>query len=1007
MSGNPKRGGRGQSRGGGRGEFNLPIHSGRGGAGGRGRGGDRGGRGRGRGAPVEVYSANAPVPVDAKVAQVETQTEKAIKQEPKALRVQLPLRPGYGTQGRPVELWANHLHLMPKGDLILHRYSVDIVLDAGSRQPAGKKLRRLVQLLLQEHFGQYDRQIATDFKSTLVSRQKLDLDNNGYLVRYRSEDEDEAADNAPSYRMRVQPTGTLTVAQLIDYLSSSNVSAVLNSKEEIIQALNIVLGHTARAAPNVTSVGSSKHYPLARSTEEKFDLGAGLIAIRGFLMSVRAATARLLVNVQVKHAAFYQEGPLEQLMQAYMVANPSKVKLASFLNKLSVNVTHIVRKNKAGQLIPRIKVICGLAMRDDGRNQAHPPIVPSFGAGPKEVQFFIGDENQSPSSGPSGKGKKKGKNPPKAGPEPPSQEGYISVYDFFCRSYNIQLRHTDLPVVNVGSRENPTYLPAEVCEVRAGQAANAKLSSRQTQNMIRFAVRRPVDNAQSIVTSGVSLLGFNSANPTLNAFGVNVNPILITVPGRVLNSPDVCYGNKSISTRSGSWNMSEVQFATKSTLTSWTYLRISFPDATESPWKSVAEFQKTFEEFTKILQKSGVVTGMAVRGMDITVDPDNPQATIDNAIGLFARSKNRAPPKMLLVILPDTTAAVYNRVKYACDVKEGLLNVCVIASKFAENSTPYFANVALKFNLKLGGSNHLLDNSKLGLLAQGRTMVVGADVTHPSPGSAGNAPSVASVVASVDHRMGQWPAALRIQPQARQEMIGGLDELFKSRLRLWAKHNKNTYPENILMYRDGVSEGQYQLVLNEELPLLRKACKEMYPASDTKKDLPHITIVIVGKRHNTRFYPTTVQNADRSSNPQNGTVVDRGVTEARNWDFFLQAHSAIQGTARPAHYYIVHDEIFQGTKVSPPFANAADVLENLTHNLCYLYGRATKAVSICPPAYYADLACERARCYLSGVYNPSPAETPAGSVAGSVAAAEVDPSMVQVHDNVKDAMFYI
>ena len=43
-------------------------------------------------------------------------------------------------------------------------------------------------------------------------------------------------------------------------------------------------------------------------------------------------------------------------------------------------------------------------------------------------------------------------------------------------------------------------------------------------------------------------------------------------------------------------------------------------------------------------------------------------------------------------------------------------------------------------------------------------------------------------------------------------------------------------------------------------------------------------------------------------------------------------------------------------------------------SLCYLYGRATKAVSICPPAYYADILCERGRCYLqkyiNGRYEP-------------------------------------
>lgn len=104
--------------------------------------------------------------------------------------------------------------------------------------------------------------------------------------------------------------------------------------------------------------------------------------------------------------------------------------------------------------------------------------------------------------------------------------------------------------------------------------------------------------------------------------------------------------------------------------------------------------------------------------------------------------------------------------------------------------------------------------------------------------------------------------------------------------------------------------------------------------------------------------------------PKPGTVVDRGVTEARNWDFFLQSHAAIQGTARPAHYFVLLDEIFRAryAKAVPrPFQNVADVFEALTQSMCYTYGRATKAVSLCTPAYYADVVCERARCYLGGL----------------------------------------
>jgi eukaryotic translation initiation factor 2C len=456
--------------------------------------------------------------------------------------------------------------------------------------------------------------------------------------------------------------------------------------------------------------------------------------------------------------------------------------------------------------------------------------------------------------------------------------------------------------------------------------------------------------------------------------------------------------------------MNEVELSTRSRLSSWTYLLLA-PQNSGVAWNSNQELQSTLDAFQNKLRRVGVDVNGYTAGLRVDFNPANVEAEIDAAIHRFVSHPTRQPPKLLFVIIPYVDSAIYNRVKFACDVKEGLLNVCTLGPKFARANDQYFANVALKFNLKLGGQNQCLDNVKLGIIAEGKTMVVGIDVTHPSPGSASNAPSVAGIVASVDQWLGQWPADLQIQ-QARQEMVSGLDVMFKSRLLLWAKRNRGAYPENILIYRDGVSEGQYDIVLDEELPLLRKACTEVYPATDSKKGLPRISIIIVGKRHNTRFYSTKEEDADRSSNPQNGTVVDRGVTEARNWDFYLQAHTALQGTARPAHYYTVLDEIFRDRKVQAPFQNSADALEDLTHNLCYLFGRATKAVSICPPAYYADLVCQRARCYLGKLFDGSQGATPGGSVSeggggGGGAGPEPDANQVRIHENVRDTMFYI
>jgi len=465
-------------------------------------------------------------------------------------------------------------------------------------------------------------------------------------------------------------------------------------------------------------------------------------------------------------------------------------------------------------------------------------------------------------------------------------------------------------------------------------------------------------------------------------------------------------GNKVAATRFGSWNMTNNQFVTTAELPSWTYLWISEQGGHDA-WQDEIALKGTIDAFTSTLRAVGMKTANCLRGLHIAVTPSNAEAAIDATIHRFTSAKQ--PPKLLLVILPANDKTIYNRVKYACDVKEGIWNVCVIASKFAKANAQYHANVALKVNLKLGGRNQNLDQSKLGILAEGHTMVVGIDVTHPSPGSSSNAPSIASIVASLDQWLAQWPADLRIQA-GKQEMVSDLAGMLKSRLALWNKKH-GVYPQNILVYRDGVSEGQYNLVLDEELPELRSACRELYPAPATKQGLPRVTIIVVGKRHNTRFYPTRNEDADRSSNTQNGTVVDRGVTEARNWDFFLQAHAALQGTARPAHYYIIYDQIFHSRKVDPPFSNSADVVEDLTHNMCYLFGRATKAVSICPPAYYADLVCERARCYLSGVFDPSASPTPAGSVlseaAGTLTTQQADASLVKIHEKVRDSMFYI
>ncbi|KAF7959271.1 hypothetical protein EAE96_002785 [Botrytis aclada] len=135
------------------------------------------------------------------------------------------------------------------------------------------------------------------------------------------------------------------------------------------------------------------------------------------------------------------------------------------------------------------------------------------------------------------------------------------------------------------------------------------------------------------------------------------------------------------------------------------------------------------------------------------------------------------------------------------------------------------------------------------------------------------------------------------------------------------------------------------------------------------KSLLKISIIVCGKHYHTQFYSKDTDSVDSKSNGPVGTVVDHNITKSCKWDFFLQPHQSLTGTVRPCHYFVIRDEIFKSQKVKAPHQTSADFLEELTHNMCYLFGRVTKAVSLCLPIYYADLLYTRIRAYLTDQYD--------------------------------------
>ena len=118
-------------------------------------------------------------------------------------------------------------------------------------------------------------------------------------------------------------------------------------------------------------------------------------------------------------------------------------------------------------------------------------------------------------------------------------------------------------------------------------------------------------------------------------------------------------------------------------------------------------------------------------------------------------------------------------------------------------------------------------------------------VSHPAPESRGSKPSIAAIVGSIEPKAANYQVEVRVQDGAQnEEVIHDMRNVTKNLLLKFHEANKGRKPEKIIMYRDGVSEGQFLTVLASELVAMRAACREL--DEDYK---PQITYIIVQKRH--------------------------------------------------------------------------------------------------------------------------------------------------------------
>lgn len=613
--------------------------------------------------------------------------------------------PGYGTLGTPLHLRTNHFQLQAGGKTLIHKYNVtfhglenlqygekeheadgdplvhglapkpevaqpqtgdkDASQSVSASAPQSKsqrglirKRRRMFEILLKhEIFVTNGQAVATDYAETVFTAKKLvippDLKINYSMV-------DGAPERDDPCRVNVDFKQSYQLDLINKYPLGPFSKPKPEDTEDIIQALKLIVKQQPRTTGNLFGGREdSKCFPFASESEI---LSPCIVALKGYHASIRPSTARLLVNLNVCTSAFYQEGYVDVVIKHLTSGIFSRQDAEAFLKMRRVKVEHQQR---------RPKTICGFA-KD--------PITNEYLTA-NTAKFRLSEEN--------------------------GEEGAEITAAKYFETKDLRLKEPDLPLLNLGklhdrrtkvaepaktvgadlgamaqnlslsesSKTQPRYefMPPEQCLLMPGQAYGKKLDRDQTDKMRNFAVRPLAENARRIVDAAQHVFDFSPGNPVLKGFGLGLSPHMITVPGRILPSPQPLYSqaSKAVVAR-GSWDMRGKKLSIgKGGSVAWSTLTINQnPNANEVRAEWITKLGEHFAE-------SGL--GTLKKGKDFTVSATG---DLDAALRKVLDKVQVAGIKILLVLLSDDDALFYSRLKFLADLEYGIHTVCTIHSKF-------------------------------------------------------------------------------------------------------------------------------------------------------------------------------------------------------------------------------------------------------------------------------------------------------------------------------------
>lgn len=326
-----------------------------------------------------------------------------------------PVRPAFATKGKAVVVWANYFPVQVKTS-VFWKYHLELqekTQSGSTKEVKGRKLQLVIEQLI-DQLGGKQKAIASEYKSALISLEKLDLSENPIRVEIPRE----GGEDNDVFAVTLNGPNEASMSELTSYLGTQDrgpEDRLFPRFPECVDALNIIMGYTPRSKNSISAVGSARFFPFAKDGPNPLASEADLwqadmrplIAARGFFQSTRIATGRLLLNANVTCGVFKLSGPVTEVFQRLGISNVDfgqvsyqdlqKLKnVAKFLPKTRVKVKMIVGNGKE---VLRNKAIFNLAQKSKlmRLRGEHPPRIHArvrdF-AGPNDVSFWKEEEKR-------------------------------------------------------------------------------------------------------------------------------------------------------------------------------------------------------------------------------------------------------------------------------------------------------------------------------------------------------------------------------------------------------------------------------------------------------------------------------------------------------------------------------------------------------------------------------------------------------------------------------------